>query len=135
MADKKSKQRLIIVTLILLAALTYLVATSVSSSAYMSTIKEVQEKPDLVGTNVRVAGLVVKGTIEKQGSTYRFKIRDKGKEMTIEYSKGMPSTFGPDIQVIALGKLVSQNELKANEIVTKCPSKYQSKPDKPQGGK
>ncbi|MCL5291613.1 MAG: cytochrome c maturation protein CcmE [Actinobacteria bacterium] len=135
MVDKKSKQRLLIVTVILLIGLVFFAFKSTSSAAYMRTIKEVQDEPaKYMGSTVRVTGKVIKDTIEKRGTTYRFKIADKGSEMTIEYSKSMPSTFGADIQVIALGKLASKDELKANEIVTKCPSKYQSKVEKAKTG-
>ncbi|MHB0977093.1 MAG: cytochrome c maturation protein CcmE [Candidatus Aquicultorales bacterium] len=127
MIDKKSKKRLIIITVILLAAVGFLVYSNVGSAAYMRTIEEVQKDEKYVGSTVRVTGKSVKGTIERKGTTYRFDIKDKGKTMTVEYSGSMPSTFGPDIQVIALGKLVKTDELKATEIVTKCPSKYEAK--------
>lgn len=129
--DKKGKKRLIVVTAILIAALGFLVFTNLRSSAYMLTINEVQDNPKYIGSMVRVGGLVVKDTIERKGKSYRFKIADKGKEMLVDYSGSMPSTFGPNIQVIALGKLISKEKLEAREIVTKCPSKYQSKVDKP----
>jgi cytochrome c-type biogenesis protein CcmE len=130
MIDKKGKQRLVIVTVILLIAVGYLVFTTLPGAAYMRTIKQVQDDPKYVGTTVRVAGLVVKDSIVQKGTTYRFDIADKGREMTVVYGKNMPSTFGAGIQVIANGTLKSKGELEASEIVTKCPSKYSSKADK-----
>lgn len=130
--DKKGKQRLAIVTVILLAAIGFLAFRSNMDAAYMRTIKEVQDDPQYVGSTVRVAGLVVPNSIkEVGGSTYRFKIQDKGRVMAIEYSGAKPSNFKDNIQVIALGKLSTKSDMKASEIVTKCPSKYESKADKP----
>lgn len=138
MVDSKSKKRLLVVTAILLVAIGYMVySSSASSLAYFKEIDEVAVDDTFIGKNVRVGGLVQKGTIVQKGREYTFTIakkEDLSKKMTVTYSKQMPSQFGPEVFVIAEGKLASKDKLEANSLVTQCPSKYESE-KKESGGK
>lgn len=139
MVDSKSKTRLLIVTGVLLVVIGVLIWQSLGSGAsvsYYKTIGEVTSGSSFVGKNVNVGGKVMKGSIVNEGHTCTFKIADqknKEQQLTVEYSKQLPSTFGENIDVVAEGKLVSKGKIVANSIVTKCPSKYDSK--KKSGGK
>lgn len=132
MVDSKSKTRLLVVTIVLIAAIGYMIFSlmgnsSSSSLSYYRKIDEVTKDSTYVGKNVRVGGEILKGSVNQEGRKYTFKIHDKDKQITVTYSGQMPSTFGGGVQAIVEGKLVSRNLMEAKSITTQCPSKYKSK--------
>lgn len=135
MVDSKSKKRLLVVTVILLVGIGFMIYQSTGSSiSYVEPIDKVVSDPSYIGKNVNVGGTVLKGYVT-QGSKHTFTIADKGKQLTVEYTGQLPSTFGSDVKVVADGKLVSKDKLVAKSITTKCPSKYESEEKKKTGGK
>ncbi|MHB8841328.1 MAG: cytochrome c maturation protein CcmE [Candidatus Aquicultor sp.] len=139
MVDSKSKTRLLIVTGILLVVIGVMIWQSLGSGAsvsYYKAIAEVTRDSSFVGKNINVGGQVKEGSVVTKGHTCTFTIFDqnnKNLEMTVEYSKQLPSTFGPGINVVAEGKLLSKGKIVANSVITKCPSKYDK--EKKPGGK
>jgi len=139
MVDSKSKTRLLIVTGILPVVIGVMIWQSLGSGAsvsYYKKIAEVTRDSSFVGKNVNVGGQVKKGSVINKGHTCTFTIvdqKDNTQQLAVEYSKQLPSTFGDGIDVVAEGKLVSKGKVVADSIVTKCPSKYDSK--KKSGGK
>ncbi len=132
MVDSKSKTRLLVVTIVLIAAIGYMIFSlmgnsSSSSLSYYRKIDEVTKDSTYVGKNVRVGGEILKGSVNQEGRKYTFKIHDKDKQLMVTYSGQMPSTFGGGVQAIVEGRLVSQNLMEAKSITTQCPSKYKSK--------
>ncbi|MCL6472791.1 MAG: cytochrome c maturation protein CcmE [Firmicutes bacterium] len=132
MVDSKSKTRLMVVTVVLVAIIGYMVYSLLSNSSssslsYYKKVEEVIKDDSYVGKTVKVGGEIKKGTVVQKGNKYTFKIFEKDKELTVTYSGQVPSTFGAGVQAIVEGKLVSQNMLEAKSITTKCPSKYKSK--------
>jgi len=131
MADSRSKKRLLAVTVVLLAVIGYMIITSsVSSVAYHKSIAEITSDPTYIGKKVKVGGIVMDGSIVKQGSVTTFKIIDKGKQMTVVYTGQLPNQFGSDIEAIVDGILVSEDKIESTKMVTRCPSKYESKVEK-----
>jgi cytochrome c-type biogenesis protein CcmE len=130
--EKRSKNRLIVVTVIilgLLAALLFLATRGENNLAYFKTVTELKEDTSLIGKSVRVGGEVVKGSIKKSGTKATFKISDKKSTITIEYvgNAQLPATLTDDVQVIAEGIYTKNDLVEADSIVTKCPSKYENK--------
>ncbi|MBS3910077.1 MAG: cytochrome c maturation protein CcmE [Actinobacteria bacterium] len=129
MADSRSKTRLLAVTVVLLAVVGYMIYSSAGSTvAYFKDINEVTADSTYVGKTVKVGGLVLKDSVEKDGKTVTFKIYEKDRknsQITVVYSGQLPSQFGGDVEAIVDGKLVSQERIEADRLVTKCPSKYE----------
>jgi cytochrome c-type biogenesis protein CcmE len=126
--DKRSRNRLIIVTLVLAVVIGFLLyQSSIGSYSYYKTVSELKNDPSLIGVAVRVGGIVVKDSLERDSSGYHFLISDKAGTIKINYDGVMPQTFGEGIQVVAEGTYQSNSQLDANKIITKCPTKYQSK--------
>jgi cytochrome c-type biogenesis protein CcmE len=123
--EKRSRNRLIIVTaivLVLLAILLY--RSSAGNLSYFKTVTELKNDTTLIGKSVRVGGEVVSGSIKKSGTKVTFKINDKKNTMTITYTGAVPSTFAAKVQVIAEGTYAKAGLVEADSLVTKCPSKY-----------
>lgn len=132
MVDSKSKTRLLVVTVILIAAIGYMIFnllgnSSSSSLSYYRKISDVTSNPAYIGKDVRVRGKILTGSVSQKGRVYTFKIFDKNKQLTVTYDQQLPSTFGGGIQAIVEGKLVSRNLMEATSVTTQCPTKYTSK--------
>ena len=125
------KKGFIIGGLIIVLALSYLGYTGFKSSAtYYYTVTEVTALGDSVsGENVRVNGQVADGSIEQDITerTLRFIIVDLEEEgsLPIVYQGIPPDTLQVGSEVVIEGHLNSSGVFKADNILTKCPSKYE----------
>jgi cytochrome c-type biogenesis protein CcmE len=132
--NKRARNRLIGVTaIILILAAVLLVTILPSGAAYSSMVKEIATNTKLVGTRVKVTGTVVAGSWDKKTNPMVFKIRDQGAtsgpEVQVVYDGSAPNTFGNDTVAILTGTVDKLGSIKANEMLTKCPSKYETKSD------
>lgn len=132
--NKRARNRLIGVTaIILILAAVLLVTLLPSGGSYAQTVKQIAEDSKLVGTRVKVTGTVVPDSWDKKTNPMVFKIRDEGAssgpEVQVVYNGSAPNTFGNDTVAILTGTVSKQGVVDANEMLTKCPSKYQTKSD------
>ncbi|NOX89379.1 MAG: cytochrome c maturation protein CcmE [Calditrichaeota bacterium] len=80
---------------------------------------------------LQVAGIVEPGSIESNSSTRQisFMLQDLNKPdytLKVNYNGIVPDNFKPGIQVVVQGVLDQKNKvIKAEQILVKCPSKYQ----------
>lgn len=64
--------------------------------------------------------------IDKENNLFSFYIKDyKGNELKVVYKGAMPNNFESSTSVVVTGKY-SQGVFTASDILTKCPSKYES---------
>lgn len=128
--NKKARRRLIIATVVIVAAFVVGVVLLVSrQGAYYRQVSDLAVQ-NLDGKNVKVGGKVVEGSIVHDGSGYHFTIVDlTGKQSTVKvnYSGQMPETFGPNVDVVVTGPFAAgSTTITADQLQTKCPSKYQA---------
>ncbi len=129
--EKRSKNRLVVVTVIilgLLAILLYSATRGGNNLSYFKTVTEINNDSTLIGKSVRVGGKVIPKTIVKSGTKATFKITDSKNQITVTYSGALPATFADNIQVIAEGTYKKKGLVEAESLVTKCPSKYENQP-------
>jgi cytochrome c-type biogenesis protein CcmE len=131
--NKRARTRLIGVTAVILIGIAAVVLlTGNKQGAVYSTVPKVAEDPSLVGKRVKVGGTVVEGSWDKQSNPMTFVIRDEsdktgsGPTLKVVYTGGAPSTFGDGVVAIVTGVLEDGTTIKASEMITKCPSKYES---------
>lgn len=109
----------------------FLVMDGFKSETYFYTVDEaVAQGPDLVGQTVRVKGIVEPGTVVgKDGELGRtFRIVENGRSIAVYYGKAMPDTFDEDMEVVILGKVDDSMTVQADEVMVKCPSRYEGNP-------
>lgn len=128
--NKKARRRLIIATVVIVAAFTVGVVLLVSKQgAYYRQVADLTVQ-DLDGKNVKVGGKVVDGSIVHDQNGYHFTIVDlTGKQSTVKvnYSGQMPETFGPNVDVVVTGPFAAGAALiNAEQLQTKCPTKYEA---------
>ncbi len=82
------------------------------------------------GQKIQVSGNVVANSYSTEGDTLTFSIYDpegsESQQLVVRYSGAASSTFGNEVTAICTGKVGEDGVLVASEMVTKCPSKYES---------
>ncbi len=130
MKPSKNIIKIILTITILVGALGYLFASSLNDNMqYFKHVDDVIANPQpLMGITLRLAGTVEKNSILQKPDTlqYRFHLERNGKKMEVRYEGIVPDTFKDEAQVIAVGKLNGTEYFQANEIIAKCPSKYEA---------
>ena len=138
----------------IVAAVVFLIVTSLqSSSQYFLTVQELNEKgPAMVGREVRVSGAVLGDTIEYDSSTLTLKfsiahtpgdqkevdaqgglaavlhaaVNDpSAPRLAVVYEGVMPDLLQNEAQAILTGKLGEDGVFYAEELLLKCPTKYE----------
>ena len=127
--NKKARKRLMIATAVLVVAFAVAVVWVVrSEGAYYRQVGQLAGS--LNGKVVQVGGAIVPKTLTHDGSGYHFTLRDlTGKTATVMvvYSGQVPDSFGPGVDVVVTGRYEArQGAIAADELQTKCPSKYKA---------
>jgi cytochrome c-type biogenesis protein CcmE len=129
----KMKRRLVVITgvivVVLVAVLAVVSATTTSKTV---TVAEAAQ-PELKGSRVQVTGNVVDNSYSIQGNVLTFAIYDPdgdvATQLKVRYDGGVAATFGNQVTAICTGTLDDTGVLDCIELVTKCPSKYESATD------
>jgi cytochrome c-type biogenesis protein CcmE len=129
--NKRARNRLIGVTaIVLIAVVAILLGAGSKDGAYYRQVSDIANDPELVGERVKVGGEVVAGSWDKQSNPMRFEIREEGVDdgdtIKVVYTGGVPSTFGDGVVAILTGTLSDDGTLESDDMITKCPSKYES---------
>jgi cytochrome c-type biogenesis protein CcmE len=151
---QSSRVKFIIGGLLILAAVIYLIASSTSASAeYFLTIDELQAKgQSMVGRNLRVSGAVVGESIQydPQTLTLTFVVADvpgdnaeieaqgglavvlheavidpSRARMEVVYNGAKPDLLRDEAQAIMTGQIGDDGIFHADELLLKCPTKYE----------
>ena len=126
--NKKSRTRLLIATGVIVVVFVIGVVFLVQrQGAYYRQVSDLTTgKYD--GKNVKVGGRVLGGSIDRDASGVHFTIEDlTGKSDTVKvtYAGQMPNTFDAGVDVVVVGKYASTDGvITADQLQTKCPSKY-----------
>lgn len=130
--NKRARNRLIGVTAIILIAAAAIMATVSGGGAYSRTVSDVAGNTEMAGERIKVSGEVVAGSWDRKANPMRFEIRDEkaaagAPTIKVEYSGGVPSTFGDGVVAVVTGDLSEDAGLiVSDDMITKCPSKYES---------
>lgn len=149
-----SKVKFMIGGLLIVTAVVYLIATSLqSSSEYFLTVKELRsQSAAMIGRDVRLSGAVIGDSIQydSQTLTLRFTIANipgdqkeidaqgglaavlhaaaidpNAERINVVYNGVMPDLLRDEAQAIVTGKLGEDGVFTAQELLLKCPTKYE----------
>jgi cytochrome c-type biogenesis protein CcmE len=124
--------KIALIAIVLVGAVTYLLASSLGGGGmvYYKTVDELlAERARLESRPIRINGLLVEGSVARRPGTdeYRFDLAKNGARITVSYRGVLPETMLPGRELVVEGMLrPGGNEFAATEILTKCPSKYES---------
>lgn len=138
---------------LMLAAVVFLIVTNLTSQQeYFMTINELMSRQgELAGRNLRVSGVVIGDTIEYDGQTLSFtvahipdsaaEIDDEGglaevlhqavneegtaRVQVVLYDQPMPDLLQHEAQAIVTGTLGDDGVFYADELLLKCPTRYE----------
>ena len=117
--------------LVIFAAIAYVAFSSFQANAvYYYRIGEfLAQKNQLVGQNVRVSGPLDQSSIQLDQKTLelRFNIKENDTVLPVVYRGVVPDTLKTGESVVAEGHLDSKGVFQADNILVKCPSKYEEK--------
>ena len=126
--NARTKKRLVIVTGIILIVLIVLLAVVGEGAREISLADAIRGAYG--DQRVKVTGNVVKDSYSTTGNVLAFSIynpddADAG-QLQVRYDGAPASTFGNNVTAICTGKAGEDGIFYAVELVTKCPSKYES---------
>ena len=130
--NKRARQRLIGVTIVIFVAVAALIFFTRLGNATATpvTIDEVLNDATLVGKQIEVSGEVVAGSWTTGSKPFTFEIEDKEKEdggrVQIVWNDAVPGSFGDGTTATVTGTIDEAGVVQAKYLVTKCPSKYES---------
>lgn len=129
--SSKMKRRMIAVSCVIVIAVVIIVAIVGSSTAARSVSVAQAADGSYNGQKVQVTGNVTPNSFSTEGNTLYFSIYDPdstSEQIEVVYDGAASSTFGNDVTAICTGRM-EDGTLQCSELVTKCPSKYESATD------
>lgn len=124
----KTHMKFLVATVIVVGTVIWLAITGASrAKSYYVTIAELQAMGNKAYTrNLRVAGNVQPGSIQRNGPQARFTLVELGKTIRVEYqgTEPPPDTFKDDAQALAIGTYGRDDVFHATQLQAKCASKY-----------
>ena len=77
-----------------------------------------------VGRTFRIGGMVVPGSLKREGVDVRFVVTDTAKSMPVVYSGQLPDLFKEGKGVVAQGQLGPDGVFRAREVLAKHDENY-----------
>jgi|SRR5277367_3098068 len=108
-----------------------------SSQSYYKTVAELKQMNERDrAKQLRVAGDVQKGSIERKKDAVDFVLVQDAQTLRVSYTgeDPLPDTFRDGAQALAEGRIGEDGVFRAQHIQAKCSSKYQSKPGQAPAG-
>ncbi len=128
-----SKVKFIVGGFVIVALIGYLIISSISTAgAYFREVGEVlDQQTALTGKNLRVSGMVVTESIQYDAANLdlRFNIadpNDASRQLAIQFHGVQPDQITrPNTEAIIEGTLGNDGSVSANNLLLKCPSRYE----------
>jgi cytochrome c-type biogenesis protein CcmE len=125
---KKSPLKFVIAGALIVATISWLAISGArDTKSYYVTITELNAMGSKAFTrNLRVAGNVVPGSINRSGPNADFMLVEQGKTLRVNYTgaEPPPDTFKDDAQALAIGTYGRDGTFHATQLQAKCASKY-----------
>jgi cytochrome c-type biogenesis protein CcmE len=127
-APNKSPLKFVIAGAIIVAAISWLAVSGArDTKSYYVTISELNAMgPKAYTRNLRVAGNVLPGSIQRSGPNAEFTLLEQGHTLKVDYvgAEPPPDTFKDDAQALAIGTYGRDGTFHATQLQAKCASKY-----------
>ena len=114
------------------AAAVIIIYTASQSSGLFRFVDEVRtDESSLKDREIWMAGVLEPNSHQVRATRgerqeHRFKMSHKGVYIDVSYTGSMPQNVKPGLQLVVRGKLAPTGQFRADEIRTKCPSKYKA---------
>jgi len=133
------QKKFLISGIVVAAAIGVIISTGFKGNqVYYVTVDQLYAKaPDYYGSRIRMAGNVKEGSIKKDDNQLftRFEMEQNGKFVPVEYKGITPDMFKDGSEVIVEGTYDQSGVFKADNLMAKCASRYESKVTDPEAMK
>jgi cytochrome c-type biogenesis protein CcmE len=128
---RRQRKRLVIATVAIAAALVSLLAYFGSIGSSRAVALAAAASGQFNGQRVQVSGTVVADSFSNSGGTVNFALGDDETgdqeiRLEVEYQGQLAATFGTGTDAVCTGRIDENGVLQATELISKCPSKYES---------
>ena len=133
MANKNKKLKFGIGIAIILAAVGWeAVSGFQQSKTYYVTVKELTSGKT-THQHVRVGGIIVPGSIQRNGQILTFRISQEAESIPVTYvgKETLPDDFKGGANAIVEGSYLADGTFRAQRVQAKCASKYKAVPPAP----
>jgi cytochrome c-type biogenesis protein CcmE len=126
--QQSSPVKFVIAGALVVAVIVWLAVSAGSQAkSYYVTIAELQQMGNKAySKNLRVAGNVKPGSIDRAGTSATFTLVELDKTIRVQYqgAEPPPDTFKDDAQALAIGTYGRDGVFHATQLQAKCASKY-----------
>ncbi len=125
-AKHKRRGAFLAVILIALSAATFLMLRAFNENLLFYFLpSQVKEGKAPENHDFRMGGLVLNGSIKKDGLTVHFKVTDLHTSIPVVYTGILPDLFHENRGVIVEGRMTPSGLFKADQVLAKHDAKYQ----------
>ena len=128
MLNIKTKNRLLIligITVLSITTIVFIFKTLEDNVLYFYSPSEIGKSNEIIlNDNMRIGGMVKKGSIEANQNEIRFIITDFKSEIIVSYRGAVPALFAEGKGVVAEGKLQDKKFFLAKRILAKHDENY-----------
>ena len=128
MLNIKTKNRLLIliaITVLSITTIVFIFKTLEDNVLYFYSPSEIGKSNEIIlNDNMRIGGMVKKGSIEANQNEIRFIITDFKNEIIVSYRGAVPALFAEGKGVVAEGKLRDKKFFLAKRILAKHDENY-----------
>ena len=128
MLNIKTKNRLLIliaITVLSITTMVFIFKTLEDNVLYFYSPSEIGKSNEIIlNDNMRIGGMVKKGSIEANQNEIRFIITDFKNEIIVSYRGAVPALFAEGKGVVAEGKLQDKKFFLAKRILAKHDENY-----------
>lgn len=92
------------------------------------TVSDVVNNPsEYQGSNLQVMGTYVPGSMTRRDDgTLIFTLTDGTSDIAVNYKGTPPQDLESSESIVAIGKLIDDESMESNQLLVKCPSKYEA---------
>lgn len=128
MTRKSRRLYFVLLALLGLGAGVALVLTAFNDNiVFFFSPTEVAEKHPKPDQRLRIGGLVVDGSVKKNGSTVMFSVTDMNNVLPVVYTGALPDLFREGQGIVAEGHMGANGMFTASEVLAKHDEKYMPK--------
>ena len=117
----------------LVAAILFLVSAGLAYDSisnyvnpYLSVTQVVSNPSKYEGNSIQVIGsLVGDSIVRSDDGTLKFAITDNDNDIQVTYHGIPPQNIEHSTSIVVIGNLDSEGDLESNQLLVKCPSKYE----------
>ena len=98
------------------------------------SVTQILSKPDrYIGKDIQVIGVADLDSVDQEeGGIVKFDIEDEGQRLSVVFQGSLPQNFDESDQVVVIGSLTGDGYIESDQLLVKCPSKYESTEETPQ---